>query len=166
MAVEIKDLPNELSGSNVHDDDLLAIYDISAGTNNTKKIKRSSLLNGVARDGGSHDFETSNIQQLTAGVVSLTFNSGGTITNVVMHTANVAPSNILTGASQTVTVAVGNIFTTDFLNWSFTGALPNGLICQAWISDADEVSFKFYNATGSTITGATYTARIMVFSES
>lgn len=160
MAKEIIDLDEELLAAEVSDDDMLPIYDVSAGSGNAKKIKRGSILNGVARNGGDHDFGTSEITDLTTQNASIGFTSGATLTKALHASVSVSPADILTGASEVVTATLTNAVTTDQLVWAMTGALPDGLICNAWISAADTVSFKFFNATGSTIVGASYTARV------
>ena len=144
--------------------DEIPIYDVSAGPGNSKKITRANLLSGVAYNGGDHDFGTSNITDLTAETSSLTFTDGCTVTKILCENLSVAPADILTGAFETVAVTMTGAVTTDFLSYAFTAALPDGLLCQAWISGADEVSFRFANTTGGTITGATYTARTTTMS--
>lgn len=144
------------------DADELLIYDVSAGTGNSKKVTRETLLDGIARDGGDHDFGTSTIDNLTATTASLTFEDGCTITNYLCASLTVAPADILTGAYQTVDATLTGATTAGFLSYAFTDALPDGLLCQAWISAADTVSYRFHNTTGGTITGASYTARTTV----
>lgn len=92
---------------------------------------------------------------------SLQVGADGTpIASILAASLSVTPGNIAAGASQTVAVSMTGVTTAMYLSWALTGALPDGLTLQAWISAADEVSFKFHNTTASTINGATYTARV------
>lgn len=159
MAKEITQLI-ELTAAAVHDDDELAIYDVSAGTGNSKKVKRSSLLDGVAREGGDHDFGTSEITELSSQNSALGFTSGSVLSYAVHGSVSPAPAGIAAGASDTVTATLTGATTSHQLVWNLTSALPDGLHCQAWISAANTVSFKFYNSTGSLIAGATYGAKV------
>lgn len=143
----------------VSDDDFLLIWDNGAGSQNTRKVTRAQLMAGVAFDSGNHDFGTSEITALTAGVTALTFASTAALQDVTRANLTVTPGNIAAGASQDVAVTMTGAATTDFLSFAFASALPAGLICQAWVSAANTVTFRFFNATGGTINGASYTAR-------
>lgn len=160
MAVEINDLDISDFQVDGENDDLLVIYDVSAPSANTKKVKRGALLHDVVFEGGDHNLGTAEIEELTSAGSSLGF-TGGSILDYAVHGAVAAsPSGIAAGASETVTATLKGAVTTHQLIWNITGALPDGLSCQAWISTANTVSFKFYNSTGSTIAGATYGARV------
>lgn len=167
---EIIDLPTEPEVS-VTDDDLLLIYEIGASADRSKQVTRGRLLHDVARDGGDHDFGTSEITDLTASTASvnnltvttgLIFDTGATIDNVYAGLREIVLPDVLTESSNTQTVAFPLATTGNFLIAALKEALPDGLTMQAWISSADVVSFKFYNSTGLTISGATYNAKIMV----
>lgn len=152
---------NELSATPA-DDDLFLVHDVSAASNNDKKVTRTNLLGGVAMDGGDHDFGTSEIADLTTQNATLGFTDGATLAKIIKASGTVTPSDITTGASETVTLTLTGALTTDHLVWNIAGALPNGLTAQAWVSAADTVSLKLHNTTGSTITGASYTLRAAV----
>lgn len=161
---DITDL-TELNETPAAGDEFL-VYDVSAGTGNSKKVTRANLLGGVAFEGGDHDFGTSEITDLTTQNASIGFTGGAVLTKMVVASFSVAPSDILTAASETVTATVTGALTSHFLVANFTSALPNGLVCQSWISAADTVSFKFYNTTGGTISGASYTVQAMLIEAS
>ena len=162
---EIPDLVELPSGS-ASDNDLLLIHDISAPANSQdKNIKKSSLLNGVAMDGGNHNFGTSQITDLTIAT-SLVFPGSLSVTDIVAASVTLSPSGIAAGASETVTATLTGAATADFLSWALTGALPDGMTLQVWISAADQISAKFCNTTTSTISGASYTARVMAVAAS
>ncbi|MFV1593271.1 hypothetical protein VWZ88_12485 [Phaeobacter sp. JH20_36] len=159
MSTEITGL-NELSAADISDNDELVIYDVSAGTNPSKKVKRSTLLTGVAKDGGNHNFGTSEIENLTALNATLGFDGGATLQNVLHGEVSLSPISIAAGASEVVTATLTDAVVTDQLVWALTGELAHGLTCQAWISAANTVSFKFYNTTNGSVAGATYGARV------
>lgn len=158
MALNIPDLTGLSTPAS---DDLLLIYDVSEPSGSAgKKITRANLLSGVAFGGGNHNFGTSSITSLTAGVASLTFGSTASLTNLLRGSGDVAVSTLGAGSAETRTITVTGALTTDFLlGVAFTAALPDGLLHQAWISGANTVSIRFYNSTAASITGATYTAR-------
>lgn len=85
---------------------------------------------------------------------------GTPVAELIAAELSVTPGDITTGASETVAVTMTGVTTAMYLSWALTGALPDGMTLQAWISADDEVSFKFHNTTGGTISGATYTARV------
>lgn len=141
-------------------DDLLLIHDVSeASGSQGKKITRADLLSGVAFAGGNHNFGTSSITALTAGVVALTFGSTAALTNVFRGSGSVSVSTLAAGAAETRTITVTGVATTDYLlGVTFTGALSDGLTSQAWISAANTVSIRFVNQSSGSVTGASYTA--------
>jgi hypothetical protein len=159
MAKEITEL-TELLAADVADGDELPIYDVSAGSGNAKKIKRGSLLNGVARDGGDHNFGTSEITDLTTQNAQIGFTAGATLTKVLHSSASPTFGSISADAGETQTVTLTGATTSDQLTWAFTEAVPDGIIPQAWISAADTVSIRLYNTTGSPIAGASYGMRL------
>ncbi|WP_370281960.1 hypothetical protein [Pseudooceanicola sp.] len=57
-------------------------------------------------------------------------------------------------------VTVTGATTAMYFSCALTGPLPDGLTMQALSSDANEVSFKFYNTTAGSISAAVYTARL------
>ena len=148
--------------TSVADDDEFVVFDVSVGSGNSKKATRENILQGVAREGGDHDFGTSEIEDLTTQNSTLGFTDGATLTKMLHGLVSPAPGSASAGTSITVTATVTGAETTDQLCWALTGPLPDGLTCQAWISAANTVSFKFHNTTAGSITGATYGARVTV----
>lgn len=159
-AVEITDLEYANFAENHDGNDLLVIYDVSEPSNNTKKVKRDVLLHDVVFEDGDHNLGAVEITQLTTQDADIGFTSGSTLSYAIHGSVSPAPANIAAGASETVTATLTGATTAHQLVWNMTGALPDGLHCQAWISAANTVSFKFYNSTGATITGATYGAKV------
>lgn len=171
---EIPDLPSEPE-ADVTDDDLLLLYEVGAGSDNSKQVTRGRLLKDVAREGGDHDFGTSEITDLTAPTATLnnvsittglTFDTAATINKAYVASATVVVPDITAGSSDTQTATLTGVTTADFLTASMTGAMPDGLTMQAWVSAADTVSVKFYNTTAATITGASYPMKLMAFKAS
>lgn len=161
MPVTLNDLPAQVVGD-VSDNDLLLIWETSAGSNNSRKVTRGDLLNDVARDGGDHNFGTSQITDLTAGVSALTFASTAAVTNVLKTQASISVGSLSAGGSETQTATLTGVQTSDFLLMpTFAGALSDGLTFQAWVSAADTVSLRFRNNTSGNVSGATYTANII-----
>lgn len=162
MPVIIPDLP-EQSEADVSDNDLLLGYAPSAPSNRSRWFRRSSLLKDVVREGGNATLGTVSISALTATLSALTFGSAATIQNLWRQQATVTVGTLAASASETQTMTVTGIATTDYLmSRGFTAALPDGLTFQAWISAANTVSFRFRNNTGGSISGASYTARVIV----
>jgi hypothetical protein len=165
---ELNELP-AVAEADVSDDDLLLLYDNSAATNKARKVTRAHMLKDVAREGGDHDFGTSEITDLTATdasisnlsvVTGLTFDSAATIASVRAASASVVVGSISAGAAATVTMTLTGAATGDHVNLSFAGAIADGLVAQAWVSASDIVSIRLYNADSGGFGGATYTARV------
>lgn len=157
--------------ADVSDDDFVLIFDNSAPTSKSKKASRTNLLKGVAREGGDHNFATSEITDLTsqnATIVNLnvttglTFDTAATLGKMYRKAAAITLANIATSAGQTVTTAITGVVAGDTVCLSFSAIIPDGLIFQAWVSAADTVSIRAYNTTGVTITGASYTANLVI----
>lgn len=159
MSVTINDLPAQ-DVADVSDDDLLLTWEAGAGSNNTRKVTREDFLNDVAREGGDHNFGTSEITALTAGISALTFASTAALTNVLRGALSITVGTLAAGASETQTATLTGALTTDYLLApTFTAALSDGLTVQAWISASATVSFRFRNNSSGSISGASYTAR-------
>jgi hypothetical protein len=169
MAVEITDL-DFIGFGIVEDDDEMVIYDVSEASGSTKKITRGNVTRKCVKLKPTTDPDTVSegdaelgdveIDDLTSTNSSIGFTDGSSLDFAVHSSVSPAPSDIAAGASETVTATLTGATTSHQLIWNLTGALPDGMTCQAWISAADTVSFKFYNSTGSPISGATYGARV------
>ncbi len=146
--------------TSIAEDDELVVYDVSVGAGNSKKVTRQKLLEGVARNGGNHNFGTSEIANLTTQNASIGFTDGATLTKVLHLASSVDVGDLMSETGETQTVTLTGALTTDQLAWAMNGILPDGIVCQAWISAADTVSFRFYNSTGSLVAGATYGVRV------
>lgn len=162
MAVEIKDLDFIHFSDNPDDEDLLVIYDVSEPSGNTKKVKRGGLLYNVVFEEGNHTLGEIEISDLTTSNSSIGFTGGSSLDYAAHGAGSLIVGDIAAGASQTITATLTGALPTHQLIWNITEALPDGLVCQAWVSANDTVTFKFYNSTAATVTGATYGALMTV----
>ena len=155
--VTINDL-TAISTGDITDDVMLAVYDPNAPSDNTKKASRAQLLSSV----GPVVVADLTVTKMSA----MTFAGGSGISDMVAADLAVTHSDIVAGASEDVAVTLADAAATDLLLSSFVGALPAGLLCQAWISAANTVTFRLFNATSGTITGAIYTSPLRLRSHS
>tara|TARA_R110002110_G_scaffold168017_1_gene369173 strand:- start:505 stop:1026 length:522 start_codon:yes stop_codon:yes gene_type:complete len=167
---ELSDLP-AIDPADVTDDDFILIFDNSAPVTKSKKASRSNFLKDVAREGGDHNFGTSEIETLTANdativnlnvTTSMQFDTAATLQKMYRATASIVTAGTAAGASETLTATISGVLEGDFVNLSFAAALPDGLMAQAWVSASDTISVKFYNATTVAIAGATFSAKLAV----
>lgn len=157
MANEIVDLPAH-SGV-VADTLLFPVYDSSAGSQKTRKISRGNLLSGVARDGDDVTFATLAGSTVVADEALRIYDE---ITAFIHGSGNVSIPTAAAGASQTATLAVVGASVGDSVLLTLPSTLPAGLICRAYVATADVVTVQAFNATASSISGATYAAKILV----
>ena len=166
---EIDEIATTFDAADMGATDLLVYYSASAGAAGAVPASQFIAGHDLAVDGGDHDFGTSTIDDLTATsaeigeatiTTSMTINGGASVTGLLAGSAGVTPSDITAGSGETVTATLTGVTTAMFLSYAFTSILPDGLIAQAWISDTDEVSIRFHNSTGSTISSASYTIRM------
>lgn len=139
---EILDLPEETVFENA---DWLVMYKTSAATNKTKKVPRNVAL------------KDADIESI---LVKMTSQTGDKLVDFKHQAAVVVVGDITTLSASTITVAFPGLLLNDQIQLSFTGVLPDGLHTQCWISADDEASIRFYNSTGATISGASYTSII------
>lgn len=167
---ELDDLP-AIDPADVSDDDFILIFDNSAPSSKSKKSTRSNFLKDVARKGGDNNFAVVEIDDLTATdatsvnhtiTTGLTFDSAATVRKMYRATTSIITAGTAAGASETILATVTGVAVGDFVNLSFAAALPDGLMAQAWVSAADTISVKFYNASSGAIAGATYSGKIAV----
>lgn len=167
---ELDGLP-AIAPADVTNDDFVLIFDNSAATNKSRKATRTDFLKNVAFQGGNHNFGTSEIDTLTAttGTVvdltvttSLAFDAAATLQKMYRRTGPIVTAGTGPGTSETLALTVTGAAIADYVNISFSGPLPDGLMVQAWVSAADTVSVKFYNSAGGAIAGASYSTKIVV----
>lgn len=154
------------------DADLMVIHSDSAAGPGRVPVSEFLQGNGVALEDGDHNFGTVEIDTLTASAAAINELSvptglavgvsGTPITKILMASGTITPANILAGAGETMTIAVTGATTGMHCMLAFAAALPDGLIPQAWVSAAGTVSVRLFNTTGSTITSASYTARLLL----
>ncbi|MBR9820179.1 MAG: hypothetical protein GYB51_04165 [Rhodobacteraceae bacterium] len=165
---EIDEITPEFDSDDMGSEDLLVIFSASADAGGRVPVSEFIAGNSIAVNGGNHDFGTSTITDLTSNtaiIANLVFASNKKITNMLTGDVSVEFAATASDASQTVAVTFTGAAVSMLLIADFIEALPDGLVLQgAWISGANAVSFKVYNATGSEIAGATYSARVAAFS--
>ncbi|GGE29878.1 hypothetical protein GCM10011360_17420 [Primorskyibacter flagellatus] len=168
---ELNELP-AIEPADVTDDDFLLIYDNSAASTPARRATRAQVLQGVAREGGNHNFSTSEINDLTVSTATLvsakittelSFDEAGKIQKVYRATADLTTVGTADGAGENLTATVTGIVAGDYLAVSFAELLPDGLTWQAWISAADTVTIRFFNMSGGAIGSDTYTIKILAF---
>jgi len=155
--------------------DWLVIFAISEDAGGKARVSEFLAAHSIVVEESSptfNDVTADNVAATTGTVGDLEVSTsikvsedGSLIESVLLREVSVAPSDITAGSSETVNVTVTGAATTMYLSGAaLTGALPDGLTMQAWISAADQVSFKFHNNSSGTITGAIYTARLTLMS--
>ena len=164
---EIDDL-DAIDPGNVSDDDLLVLFDVGGGV--AGKVTRAQFLAGVAMDGGDHDFGTSEIADLSATVLAagtvdvatrLNLGGGANLTDILATAGDLVVGDLTAATGSTHTLTLTGAATTDHLIATLSEPIADGLTWQAWISATNTVSFRFWNPTAGTITGATYSVRAM-----
>lgn len=164
MALTLDQLPLQDVG-NVSDDDLLLIWETGAGSSPSRKVTVGSLKSDLPRTAGNADFSDVTATDVTATTgainaleVATSLTLGAAITKVLAGALSVTASTLAAGVTEDKTAALAGALTTDTVMFSISG-LPAGLIVSAWVSAADTVTFRLFNATSGPITGAAYTAR-------
>lgn len=161
--VELVDIPSIPEG-NVSDDDLLLIYDMTAGR--SYKVTRLLLLAGIARLNAPAEFTALSAEEATfteATVAQLLFASGGGVSDMVTASAPVVVPTLAAGATDTVNVSVAGAVAGMAALCTFTDGLAPGLCFTAHVSAPDVVTVAFVNASSGSITGASKTASIALF---
>lgn len=157
MSYQVVDLP-AVSGD-PSDDVLLLVYDPAAGTNKSRKATRAEVLHDVPRADANVSFDE---VTATGGVVTPEITIDDKITRVIHASGSVSIPTAASGAQSTVTVAAVGAVVGDSVVLTMPGTLPAGLICRAYVSSAGVVTVAAFNATGSSISGASYSAAILV----
>jgi len=164
MALTLNDLPTQDPG-NVSDDDLLLTWETGAGSSPSRKLTVGNLKADLPRTNGNADFADVTADDIAATTgtintleVATSLTLGAVITKVLAGALSVTASTLTAGATEDKTATLTGALTTDAVMFSISG-LPAGLIVSAWVSAADTVTFRIFNATSGSITGAAYTAR-------
>lgn len=160
---ELPDL-SPIPGGNVSDDDILLIYDFQNGR--AYKVTRGALLGNVARTNAAATFtdltaDSATFTELTPAL--LTFAGGGGIADMLTASETVAVPTLAAQASQAVNVAVAGADASMAALVTISDGLAAGLTYHSRVSAADTVTITFTNASAGSITGASKTAKIMLF---
>lgn len=159
--VDIDTIPNNA----VSDDDLLLIYDLTAG--HAFKVTRGVLLQGIARLNRVAAFtnlsaEDATFTEVTAALMS--FASGGGIADMVTARPSITIPTIAAGTAQTVTIPVSGATLGMAVVCTISDGLAPGLCLNAYVSATNQVSVVLTNATSGSIAGATKSARLILIS--
>ena len=158
-----------IAPADVSDDDLVLIWDTAAPSANAKRASRSEFLAGVIRASAAATLGVVSATSLAAPVgtvdtltVATGLIMGGTLSRVLTASGSVAAPTVTTLAQESVTMTVTGAVSGDVAMVFLPHTLPVGLIAKAVVTSSNTVTILFFNATGGTITGASYTARVVV----
>lgn len=157
MSKEINQLP-AFSGD-PSNEVLVLLYDPAGGIEKTKQTTRGALLHDVPRNAGAASFTTATVETLvaTSGI-----RATDDITKILHASGSIAIPTAASGAQVTVNKAVTGAAVGDSVILTMPSSAPAGLICRAAVSAADTVTVLAFNATGGSISGASYAAAILV----
>ena len=155
--------------ADVSDDDLVLIWDTAAPSANAKKATRGQFLAGVIRTGAAATLgvvTATSAAAPTGAIDTLTVATalvmGGTLSRLLTASGSVAAPTVATLAQGSVTMTVTGAVTGDVAMVFLPDTLPVGLIAKAVVTSPNTVTILFFNASASSITGASYTARVVV----
>lgn len=170
---ELNEITKKFDPEDIGVSDLLLIYSQAEAASGTVTLaKFLSALEVVVADADAtlDDLTVTSIAATSGAVGELEVTTvqvspdGSQVDGVFLGEDTFTPANITAGSSETVTGTLTGATTAMYLTAALTGALPDGLTMQAWISGDDEVSIKFHNTTSGTINSASYTARMIATS--
>jgi hypothetical protein len=160
MPLEITDLPAITSAD---DADLLIVYDVSAPSAKSKKITKASLLSGFVKSGDNctlGDLTAGSVAAATGAIntltVSIGLSIGASLSRIGRFSGNVTFSTLAAGAGETVTAALTGAVAGDFVVLGLPVTLPAGLIVRGDIGASNVLSLRAFNASGASISGASY----------
>jgi hypothetical protein len=164
---EINELA-EIDPSDVTDDDFLVVYDTSAPTGSkAKRVTRLDLMKDFARTGEDVEFGTVDANEInapTGAIDNLTVSEltmGATVTRLLHSVQSVTVATLATLATEVQSKAISGAIVGDFVVLQAAG-LPVGLILVGEVSASNTVQIKAVNATGSSISSATYSVSVLL----
>ena len=152
----------------VTDDDWLLVYDNAGGSTPSGKATRAAVLLGVARNGAamtpasvaSTGAVTAPSGSIDALTVATSLTIGATLQKVRTVSGTLNIPTIASNAEGSATITLTGCVVGDQAILQLPSTFPAGLLLsRAVVTGADTVTAYFYNATGSSITGAGYTVR-------
>lgn len=167
---DLSGLPVASSGD-ISDDDLVLVFDNGAASNKSRKATRAAFLTGVARNGaamtpasvtsaGAVTAPTGAIDTLT---VATGLVMGATLSRVLSVAATLTIPTIADAAEGSGAVTLTGAVVGDQVTLGLPSTFPAGLIlARAVVTGANTVTCYFFNASGSSITGADYSIRATV----
>lgn len=164
---EINALPTATA---VDDADWLVLHrDGREASQQTRKVARANLLANVARFDANASLAVVTATSLaapTGAIDTLTIATGlvigATLQKILTATASTAIPTLAAAASSDVTLTVTGAVVGDIAIVNQQVALPAGLLLRAWVSAANTVTITVTNASGASITGASYSLKAVV----
>lgn len=160
MPLEIVDLPAITSAD---DADLLIVYDVSAPSAKSKKITKANLLSGFVQDDDDCTLghvTADSVSAPSGAIDSLTvatgLEMGATLNRIGRFSGAVSISTLAAGAGETVAVSMSGALSGDLVVLGLPVTLPAGLIVRADIGSSNVLSLRVFNASGASISGASY----------
>lgn len=168
MSVELNAL-SPIDPADVSDDDLLLVWDSAAPSGNAKKATRGQVLAGVVRDGADATLGIVTADDVAApagSIDELTVTTGlimgDTINLILKQLQTIALADIAAAASASPTITVTGAVVGDFVIVNAPSTIPAGFIVRGYVSGADTVTLRLYNASSSTLVGASHDFSVLV----
>jgi hypothetical protein len=151
------------------DDDLFVIYENGAASNKTRQITRVLALAGYAKTGADAAFDdltSATVAAPTGTIDTLTVATGlvmgATLAKVLTATVSTAIPTLATTISSDVTMTVTGAVVGDVAIVNPQVDLPDGLCLRAYVSASNTVTINVTNASGGSITGASYSLKAVL----
>jgi hypothetical protein len=164
---ELNALPEATSGD-ISDDDLVLVYENGAASNKSRRATRGNFLTGVARNGaaitpasvasaGAMAAPSGAIDTLTVATALV---MGATLSRILSASGTLTLPTIANGAEGSAAITLTGCVVGDQIILQLPTTFPAGLLLsRAVVTGANTVTCSFWNASGSSITGAGYTVR-------
>lgn len=164
---EINALP---TATGVNDADFLVLHrDGREASQQTRRVTRSDLLNGVARTGAAADFAAVTATNLSAPIgainslnVTTGLIMGATLSRILTATASVAIGALAAYASADVTMTVTGAIAGDVVILNPQVTMPGGLRLRPWVSGPDTVTISVLNGSNALIGASSYSLKAVL----
>jgi hypothetical protein len=164
---DLSGLPEATSGD-ISDDDLVLVFENGAASNKSRKATRANFLTGVARNSAaitpSSVTSAGAVTSPTGAIDTLTVATklviGAEVQKVLTSTGTLTIPTIADAAEGSATITLTGAVVGDQALLQLPSTFPAGLLLsRAVVTGANTVTCYFWNASGSSITGAGYTVR-------
>jgi hypothetical protein len=164
--IEIDDLPVAIALTN---GDSFLVYQSGAGAEKTRRVTYQALMASVVQTDEdatlgvvTADSLAAPVANLNAVVVTTSLTLGAVLSRLIVVTASVAVSTLAAAASEDVTMTATGAVVGDMVILNPTTDMPDGLHLRAYVSAANTVRINVTNASGASVTGASYTVKALV----